>query len=84
MARKDSPDDHLGVEDGEILYCIGCSGNPEIYQKCLLYRKPGNGPCETRERSHFYNLDGDEIQKEANRRSNGMQRLQRRQDLSIL
>ena len=43
VARKDSPM-ILGVEDGESLYCIGCSGNPEIYQKCLLYRKPGNGP----------------------------------------
>ena len=42
VARKDSPM-ILGVEMVRILYCIRCSGYFEIYKKCLLYWKSGDG-----------------------------------------
>ena len=41
VARKDSPM-IIGVAEGRLLCGFGCSGNPELYKKCLLYRKSGD------------------------------------------
>lgn len=36
-----------GCGEWRILYRIGCSCDPEVYKKCLLYRKSGAGMCKT-------------------------------------
>ena len=46
------------------LYCLRCSGNSEVYKKCLLYWKYGDGRVKKGEIT-FYNLDGEEIEKQS-------------------
>ena len=62
VARKDSPM-ILGVTDGECYVASDVPAIFKIYEKCILYRKYGDGPPEGRA-DYLYNLDGDEITRE--------------------
>ena len=46
MVRIRGSYDDSGCGRRGVLYCFRCSGDSEIYKKCLLYWKSGDGSCE--------------------------------------